>query len=464
LGVGDGTPVTWQLPTRLESLVLWAALARLRATQNPIIPMYREREVGFALRQTAAHVFVVPGVWRGFDFVAMGEQLGKEMDRPPLVVVADETLPEGDPATLPPHRVDDSDPIRWVYYTSGTTSDPKGVLHTDRTLLAGGKAMAVAYDLTPSDIGSIAFPFAHVGGADYIVAMLAVGFAAVTVEVFDPTAAIELFRRRGVTMAGGSTAFYQAFVVEQRKQPGRTMIPTLRLLSGGGAPKPPEVYYEVRREIGVPVVHGYAMTEIPMCAMGSPDDTDEQLADTAGPPVTGAEIRAVLPDGSVAAPDVDGELRVRGTMVCKGYTDPALTAEAFDDGGWFRTGDLGHVRSDGRIVVTGRIKDIIIRKGENVSAKELEDLLYEHPKVADVAVIGLPDRERGERVCAVVEQAPGEAPLEFDEMVEYLRAAGLMVQKIPEQLEIVDELPRNQTLHKVLKSQLRDAYATEPWR
>jgi cyclohexanecarboxylate-CoA ligase len=206
------------------------------------------------------------------------------------------------------------------------------------------------------------------------------------------------------------------------------------------------------------------MTEIPMCAMGSPDDTDEQLADTAGPPVTGAEIRAVLPDGSVAAHDVDGELRVRGTMVCKGYTDPALTAEAFDDDGWFRTGDLGHVRSDGRIVVTGRIKDIIIRKGENVSAKELEDLLYEHPKVADVAVIGLPDRERGERVCAVVEQAPGEAPLEFDEMVEYLRAAGLMVQKIPEQLEIVDELPRNQTLHKVLKSQLRDAYATEPWR
>src|SRR6202044_3652260 len=145
------------------------------------------------------------------------------------------------------------------------------------------------------------------------------------------------------------------------------------------------------------------------------------------------DIRIVTLDGDVAGPGVDGEVRVKGPMVCKGYTDPQMTAEAFDADGYFRTGDVGHIRPDGHVVLTGRLKDIIIRKGENISAKEIEDLLYAHPKVGDVAVIGLADRERGERVCAVVETAVGSEPLTFDEMVQHLKAAGLMRQKVPEQ-------------------------------
>ena len=155
---------------------------------------------------------------------------------------------------------------------------------------------------------------------------------------------------------------------------------------------PPEVFHEVVREIGVRVAHGYGMTEIPMITMGSPSDTDEQLAHTVGRPVQGAELRVVTLQGEEAAPGVDGEVRVRGAMVCKGYTDPAMSAEAFDEHGYFRTGDVGHLRPDGHVVLTGRLKDIIIRKGENISAKEIEDLLYAHPKVGDVAVVGLPDR------------------------------------------------------------------------
>jgi acyl-CoA synthetase (AMP-forming)/AMP-acid ligase II len=142
---------------------------------------------------------------------------------------------------------------------------------------------------------------------------------------------------------------------------------------------------------------------------------------------------------------------------------PDKTAAVITPQGWFRTGDVGHVRPDGHVVLTGRLKDIIIRKGENISAKEVEDVLYAHPKVADVAVVGLPDRERGERVCAVVTTAEGQEPLTFDEMVAHLKAAQLMTQKIPEQLEVVDELPRNQTLGKILKYQLRDTYAAKPW-
>jgi acyl-coenzyme A synthetase/AMP-(fatty) acid ligase len=463
MGVGPSTVVSWQLPTRIETVVLSCALARLGAVQNPIIHIYREREVAFALRQTGAELFFVPGVWKDFDYLALADRIAGDLEHPPAVVVTSDTLPEGDPATLPAPPTS-GDEVRWIYYTSGTTSDPKGVRHTDTTLITGGRGLALALDMSDDDVGSIAFPFAHIAGPDYLVMVLANGCATVLLESFVPATAVEVLSRHGATMAGGSTAFYMAFLNEQRKQPGKKIIPSLRLLSGGGAPMPPEIFHEVEREIGVKIAHGYGMTEIPMICMGSPGDTDEQLATTVGKPVSGAEIRIVTLDGDEAPTGVDGEVRVRGPMVCKGYTDPELTAEAFDDVGYFRTGDVGHVRPDGHVVLTGRVKDIIIRKGENISAKEVEDLLYAHPKVGDVAVIGLADRERGELVCAVVETAAGAQPITFDEMVEHLRGAGLMTQKVPEQLEVVEALPRNETLNKVLKYKLREQFAAKPRR
>jgi cyclohexanecarboxylate-CoA ligase len=465
MGVGRSTPVTWQLPTRIETAVVSMALSRLGARQNPIIPIYREREVGFALRQTGAELFLVPGTWRDFDYAAMAESLAADLGGRPRMVRAGDDLPEADPSSLPPppSPEEGDDEVRWIYYTSGTTSEPKGVQHTDGTLLAGGRGLAVALDMTPEDVGSIAFPFAHIAGPDYLVSLLVRGFRAVMLEAFVPGEAVEVFRRQGVTVAGGSTAFYLAFLAEQRKAPDRALIPSLRLLAGGGAPKPPEVYYEVEREMGCQIAHGYGMTEVPMITQGSPHDTEDQLVHSEGAPVLGAEVRIVTADGSLAPTGSEGEVRVRGPMVCKGYTDPSLTAEAFDEDGYFRTGDIGFLRPDGHVTLTGRLKDVIIRKGENISAREIEDLLYQHPKVADVAVVGLPDRERGERVCAVVERAEGEKDLSLEEMVEYLRGAGLMVQKIPEQLEVRDSLPRNETLRKVLKYKLRDELAAEPW-
>jgi acyl-CoA synthetase (AMP-forming)/AMP-acid ligase II len=262
-------------------------------------------------------------------------------------------------------------------------------------------------------------------------------------------------------MVGGSTAFYVAYLAEQRKNPGQPILPTLRVMTGGGAAKPPEIHFEVRDEIGGRgVVHGYGMTEVPMMAMGSPHDTDEQLANTDGKPVIGAEIRIVKEDEIVASPGEEGEVRLRGPVVCVGYTDPAANDAAFDRDGWFRTGDLGVLRPDGHLRLTGRLKDVIIRKGENISARELEDVLFNHPKVGEVAVIGVPDEERGELVCAVVELAVPSDPLTLDEMVVWCRDAGLMRQKIPERLEIVDALPRNETLNKVLKFKLREQFGT----
>jgi acyl-CoA synthetase (AMP-forming)/AMP-acid ligase II len=294
--------------------------------------------------------------------------------------------------------------------------------------------------------------------------MLSLGFPAVLVEAFSAPDVIPFYRKHGVTMAGGSTAFYVAFLGEQRKQPGDPILPSLRALSGGGAPKPPEAHYEVQREIGGRgTLHGYGMTEVPMISQGSPHDTDEQLANTDGAPVVDAEVRIVKLDGSPAGPGEEGEIRVRGPMVFHGYTDPKLAEEAFDADGYFRTGDLGRLREDGHVCITGRLKDVIVRKGENISAKEIEDLLYTHAKVAEVAVIGLPDPDRGERVCAVVQLAAGVEPLTLEETIAFCRKAGLMTQKIPEQIEIrADEMPRAGT-GKIVKNKLREEYAARPW-
>ncbi|MFE9097157.1 class I adenylate-forming enzyme family protein [Streptomyces sp. NPDC007264] len=443
-GVRPGTVVAWQLPTRIETAVLSFALARLGAVQTPIIPFYRDREVGFALRESKAEFFAVPGTWRGHDHTAMARRLGA---KGVFEAYGAKDLPEGDPAVLPPPPSDGTS-VRWIYWTSGTTSDPKGVLHTDRSLIAGGSCLAHALHLSADDVGSIAFPYAHIGGPDYTVMLLLYGFPAVMFEHFALPDALEGYRRHGVTVAGGSTAFYAMFLAEQRRRPGVPVVPTLRLLAGGGAPKPPEVYHSVVREMGVQLTHGYGMTEVPMITMGAPDDSAENLATTEGRPPEGMEIRIV-----------DGEVRLRGEAVCQGYLDPAQTAEAFDEDGFFITGDLGRLTGDGHLVLTGRLKDVIIRKGENISAKEIEDLLHQHPAVQDVAVIGLPDAERGERVCAVIEQPPGAEALTLSEVGSYLRAEGLSVHKLPEQLEVVDALPRNDTLRKVLKYKLRERYS-----
>lgn len=460
MGVRPGTVVAWQLPTRIETALLSFALARIGAVQSPVIPFYRDREVGFALRESKAEFFAVPGVWRGFDHTEMAHRLGA---RGVFEAYAYDDLPDADPSVLPPPPTDGTS-VRWIYWTSGTTSDPKGVLHTDRSLIAGGSCLAHALHLSADDIGSMAFPFAHIAGPDYTVMLLLYGFPAVMFEQFALPDALDGYRRHGVTVAGGSTAFYSMFLAEQRKlAPGEKLIPTLRLLAGGGAPKPPEIYHAVVREMGCRLTHGYGMTEVPMITMGAPDDTAENLATTEGLPPEGMEIRVTDAEGKEVPAGVDGEVRLRGEAVCQGYLDPAQSAGVFDADGFLITGDLGHVRRTGHLVLTGRAKDIIIRKGENISAKEIEDLLHQHPAVNDAAVIGLPDPVRGERVCAVIERRPDSAaddtPLTLESMTAYLRGEGLSTHKLPEQLELVEALPRNETLRKVLKYKLRERFA-----
>ena len=458
IGIGEDTPVTWQLPTWIESFVLVAGLSRLGAVQNPVMPIYRQREVGFVTKQTDARLLVVPTEFRGFDYKAMADEIASGTDNLD-VLVADRQLPEGDPSTLPaPPRTDDPLPVRWRFYTSGTTADPKGAQHTDATIMASASAMAERLKMSSDDVHGFVFPFTHIGGAGLLMAALMAGLTHVIVEAFDPATVVDLFDREQATLAGAGTVFHQAYLAEARKRAPEKVLQNVRAWIGGGAPKPPQLHYDMKNEVGgVGIVSGYGLTEAPILTMASVDDADDKLANTEGQASPGVELKVVTIDGKVAGPGEEGEIRAKGPQVCLGYLDSSLDAEAFDEEGYFRTGDLGFVDAQGYVVITGRLKDVIIRKGENISAKEVEDLLYTHDKVADVAVIGLPDPSLGERCCAVVSLQDAGTPLEFKEMVDFLKDKGLMMQKIPEQLEIVETIPRNPS-GKIVKHVLRDQY------
>jgi len=459
--VGEGTPVSWSLPTWLESLVLVGALSRLSARQNPIIPIYREREVSFATAQTGARLIVVPSVWRGFDYESMAGVIAA--DRPATsVLVCDHELPESDPdsTSLPdppalPAKAADA-PVRWVFYTSGTTADPKGAQHTDLSVLASALAMSECLDVVAEDVSGLVFPFTHIGGIGWLMAALISGCKVVITEGFDPAATPGLLARNDVTLAGSGTPFHMAYLAAQRATPGSRLFPRVRAFPGGDAPKPPQLHHDLKAEIGgVGIVSGYGLTEAPIVCMATCSDPDDKLADTEGRATPGVTFKVVALDGSTAGPGAEGEMRVKGPQVMRGYLDSSLDADAFDEEGFFRTGDLGVLDDEGYVVVTGRLKDVIIRHGENISAKEVEDLLYQHPSVADVAVVGLPDTRTGERACAVISLRPESESLGLVDLRTFLEGKGLRTQAVPEQLEIVETVPRNPA-GKILKHKLRE--------
>lgn len=461
-GVRPGSRVVWILPTRLEALILTAALARIGCQQVPIMPSYGRRELAFVLAQARPdHVLVGPP-WRGTDHAALVRELLAE-SRPPdtsdtrqtsadrALIVADPALPEASPELLPPPTSPSDDPVRWIFYTSGTTSEPKGALHGDGSLLASAIALDAPHRFHEDDRVSLVFPYAHIGGPSLLFSALRVGHALILVEAFDLEVVTRTLSRHGVTLAGSGPVFWQAYLAAQRAQPDRPLFPRLRALIGGGAAKPAHLHAEAKEVLGVPILSGYGSTECPGLAYNHLGDAEDVLASD-GRAVESVEIRIVRPDGALAGPDEEGEICVRGAMLFRGYL--GADESPFDEAGFFATGDLGRLDASGSLRVTGRIKDVIIRKGETLGAKEIEDVLGADPLIAEVAVIGLPDAERGERCCAVVVPARGAGSLSLADIQARCAREGLMRTKHPEQLEQLDALPRNST-GKVLKDELR---------
>ncbi|WP_409330015.1 class I adenylate-forming enzyme family protein [Trujillonella humicola] len=460
-GIGPGSRVAWQLPTRISTVLVMAALRRLSAVQAPVIPLYREREVTVALRTTDAEYFLVPGSWRGLDYAEMAAGIAADGGPAPRVLVIGDEAPErDDTAGLPPEPAD-PDEVAWIYFTSGSTGAPKGARHTDAGLLATGSGFAGNGRLGADgrEMGAMGFPVAHVGGIEYLISALTGGYGLLLLEAFVPDQAVALMARYGVTTTGGAPPFYSALIALARAADAdRPLLPALRVLKGGGAPCPPDLYRQVREVLGVQLAHDYGMTEVPMVAVADPRDDDEVLARTDGRVLPFNRVRVVDADGGAVPSGESGEVQVSGIAVCRGYTDPAETARAFTDDGFFRTGDLGRLLPTGHIEIVGRLKDLIIRKGENIAPQEIEELLAQHPAVAEVAVLGLPDPDRGERVCAVVVVAPGQPEPTLATLTDWLRGRGLMPQKLPEQLELVDVLPRT-GLAKIAKNELRSRLA-----
>jgi cyclohexanecarboxylate-CoA ligase len=458
LGVRPRHVVSWQLPTTLEAAVLMAALSRLGVRQNPIIPVLRRAEVSLITQQVESRWLIVPGAYRGYDFTAMAvEAVGDHDCRiiDTTVYGADPVLglPRGDASTLDP-VVDPGHTVRWYYYSSGTTASPKGAMHTDASVMAASNAQIAYTGMGDTDLLPVPFPITHIGGIMLLSTYLRVGASLLLLEGFDPVASPMVMAEAGATILGSATPFFHAYLAAQRSHGDEPLFPKLRQLQAGGAPVTPELNAECMRVFDTPIFNQWGLTEFPAASSLSITDPAEKFQGTVGRMAPGCSIKAVGFDNQVCGPDQEGELWVNGPQRLLGYVDSRLDAEAFDADGSFRTGDLGTIDSDGFVRITGRLKDIIIRNAENISALEIEEVLVQHPSVADVAVVGLPDERTGERACAVVVLAPGVEALSIPELARHCTAAGLAKLKIPEQLEIVEALPRN-PMGKVLKHVLR---------
>ena len=464
LGVRPGDVVAYQLPNWWEAAVVFLAAARIGAVVNPLLPIFRERELAFILRQSGATVLAIPGVFRGCDYPALVAAVRTETPALRTVLVARAAAPSGTTALAdllappgpPPVAAIDADALLMLMYTSGTTADPKGVLHSHNTLLAEVRSLARMHALTPADRTLMPSPLTHISGVVHAILTPAVlGTSAVLMERWDAAAGLALIAAERVTYMVGAPTFLQDLTAHA--EAGGARPPALRLFSCGGAAVAPALIRRARAALGCVAKRVYGSTEFPTITTTDAADAESMGIDTEGRVIAPASLRIVDAAGRALPAGAEGEVQARGPECCLGYADPALNAAAFTADGWFRTGDLGAVDAAGYLRITGRLKEIVIRKGEKFSLREIEEAIARHPAVAEAAVVALPDAASGERACAVVVPRAG-AALTLAELSAFLLAAGLARQKLPEQLELVDALPRTDS-GKLHRSALRDRLA-----
>jgi cyclohexanecarboxylate-CoA ligase len=465
LGVRSGEVVSSLLPNRAEAVALFFAVNRLGAILNPIVPIYGAREIRFILQQTESACVVAADRFRGVDFAALLARLRPDIASLRAVITDAEEMfgKEAGPVASGRwpvrQRHDGVHPNRVsvILYTSGTTAEPKGVLHSDNTLLAECFNTVRYHRLADDEVFVMPSPVSHISGLLYgIMLPVVLGGTSVLMETWDAEQFLALVERERGTYSAGATPFLQGVVESPHLD--RYDLRSLRRFPCGGADVPPELIRRAMR-LGIRSGRGYGSTEFPsITSSAGPDVPDGKRAETDGAPVPPSEIVLRDADGRPVAAGSEGEIWARGPELCLGYRDPGLNREAFDANGFFRTGDLGVVDADGYLTITGRVKDIIIRRGEKFSAKEIEDLLFEHPKVRAVAVVPIPDPAVGERVCAVVVPARADDPPDLAELGQYLTSRELSRRKLPERLELVAELPTTAS-GKVMKHVLKERLA-----
>ncbi|MCW2717959.1 AMP-binding protein [Pseudonocardia sp.] len=464
LGVGPGDVVAVQLGSTYEGTVTQTAVSLCGAVLLPIVLIYGPRELAFILAQSGAVALVLSAEARGRAHAAtIMKGLARPASLRTVVVVGDgadvddaidfgDLLGAGGPPFVPPTRSPDDRAM--LVYTSGTTSDPKGVQHSHRTLLA--EVFSQAMRRGPGrEVRQLAiFPAGHVAGLLGMLRVLVHGTPTVVLETWDPAQAARLVDEYGLTYGVGAPV-QLAGLLDERDRGTATLASLVEFLTGAAGVPPALI---VRADAaGVTAYRCYGSSEHPTISCGHTDDPLDKRATTDGRILPGSEIRLVDDDGEDVPAGAEGEIASRGHELFIGYADQSLDRAAFLPGGWFRTGDIGRMDAEGYLTITDRKKDIIIRGGENISPKEVEDVIAEHPSVAQAAVVALPDERLGEKVCAVVVLVPGRT-LDLAELRRHFASAGLARQKTPERVEIFDALPRT-AASKVQKFKLRELLA-----
>ena len=460
-----GSVISFMLPNWIEAAPIYLGATLAGMVVHPLLPSLRDRDLEFMLADVASRLIFIPAQFRNHDYTAMLRRVCARIDRPPCVVVLRggaglhtpyETLlaPAGPLQPLPGLE---PDAVQMVLYTSGTTGMPKGVLHSHNSIRALIRQLGQHWRVSPGNTFLVPSPISHIGGSIYsFEAPLLLGSRAVLMERWEPDQAVQLIDSERCTHTAGATPFLEQLLAAAKR--AGTHLPSLKVFICGGASVPPSLVRQGAAYFAnAAITRVYGSTEVPVITVGVLDRADvAHAAETDGRPGIAA-VKLTDADGNSVA---EGEIRARGPQMLRGYLHPADEATVFDDEDYYRTGDIGRWIDGDYLTVTGRLKDIIIRNGENIAPKEIEDLLVDHPDILAVTVVGLPDAKTGERTCAVIVPRSRPGP-NVESIQSYLRAQGIATFKIPEQVELWESLPKNDT-GKVLKHKVRAELVGRP--
>jgi acyl-CoA synthetase (AMP-forming)/AMP-acid ligase II len=462
IGVKRGETISFQLPNWIESAVVNLACAFGGFVINPITPIYRHSELRFMLKDCKAKAILVPASFRGVDYPTMIAELRSELPELANVIVVrgsasgtrsyDDILELGRHLTfvLTPSEPDD---IKFIVYTSGTTGQPKGVIYSHNQSRRPIWASMTAWKerLSPGAKLLMPSPVTHVTG--YLFGLevpIHFGLRAVLMERWNASRAAELIDAENINWLAAATPFLQELLDEAKRR--ATSFPSLNIFVCGGATVPPDLVRNANSTFSnCRTFRVFGASECPMITQGVLDDVE--LAATTDGRIYDWDVKLIDEDGNRVQPGIEGEILARGPSLFRGYTSVAATEASFDSEGFFRTGDIGTVTQDGLLTITGRKKDIIIRGGENVSAREIEDVLHEHPAVYEVAVVAMPHARLGEGICAYIVPTSNDRP-DCATLSAYLNVRGLARQKWPEHVEYIESLPKTAS-GKVQKHELR---------
>src|SRR3974390_1318901 len=452
MGVENGTIVACQLPNWWHFVALYLACPRLGAILNPLMPIFRQRELRYMLAFAEAKVLVVPQLFRGCDYPAMIAEIrvvlrglehllvigGEREDSFENRLLERRWEDEVDLAALSARHAPSPNDVTQLLYTSGTTGEPKGVMHTSNTLLSILIKYQERLGLGGDDIIFMASPMGHQAGFMYGLMMgPMLGAKLVLQDIWNADQAALLIQDEAVTYTMGSTPFLADLTDSAAVD--HTDMSSLRTFVSSGAPIPSTLVQRATQRLGARIISAWGMSENGSVTTTVPGDPDDRIFGTDGVALPGIEVRVVDRNNSAVETDVEGHLQCRGISMFVGYFRRPELNRATPDG-WFDTGDLARMNADGYIRITGRTKDIVIRGGENIPVVEIEGLLYRHPAIRQVAIVGVPDPRLGERACAFVVLRDGEH-LDFDAMVAYLEQQQLARQYFPEYLEVLPQMP-----------------------